>query len=39
MKSLFSSDNIGRLLHVTDAIRDCPTPCAILLVDAEKGFD
>lgn len=39
MPGRLASDNIRRLLHVIHEARDCPTPAAVLSLDAEKAFD
>lgn len=39
MKSRLAGHNIRRLLHVLHFASDFQTPCALLLLDAEKAFD
>jgi len=38
VKSRLASDNERRLFHVIHAVKDIPSPCAILNLDKEKAF-
>lgn len=39
IKGRFAADNMRRLFHILAESKDSDTPCAILLLDAEKAFD
>lgn len=39
MPNRLAADNIRRLLHVIHESQGCPTPAAVLSLDAEKAFD